>query len=55
MIKTSSQKFKYPENGKSLVDIKAFLISFKGLAVAKNWVRPDSVPLKAFFGLNVKN
>ena len=55
MTKTSRQTFKYPENGKSLLDKKAFFISFKGLSVAKNCLRPESVPLKAFFGLNVKH
>ena len=33
---------------KRLFEVKerAFLINFKGLSVAKNFLRPDSVPLK---------
>ena len=43
MTKKSRQKPKYLENEKSIWgEIKNFFIIFKGLSVAKNWLRPES-------------
>ena len=45
MKKKSRQKLKYPENEKSFwMKWKAFFIIFKGLWVAKNCFRPESLP-----------
>ena len=48
MTKNSRQKSKYFENQNKFQGQKrAFFIIFKGLSVAKNYLRPDKVPLKA--------
>ena len=46
MTKKSTQKLKYLANKKAFeVTQKAFFIIFKELSVAKNCLRPESVPL----------
>ena len=46
MSKNSRQKFEYLENKKTFkVKQKAFFINFKELSVARNSLRPESVPL----------
>ena len=46
MTKKTRQKLKYLKNEKSFRDEKkAFFIIFKELSVAKNCLRPESVPL----------
>ena len=48
MTKKSRQKLKYIENKKSFLmwNKKTFFIIFKGLLVAKNFLKPESAPLK---------
>ena len=49
MTKKSRQKVKCHENEKSFTGkIKSILIIFKGLSVAKNCLRPESVSLIKF-------
>ena len=46
VTKKSRQKFRYHENEKRFYgEIKAFFIVFKGLSVAKIYLRPVSAPL----------
>ena len=46
MSKNSRQKFEYLENKKTFkVKQKAFFINFKELSVARNSLRPETVPL----------
>ena len=41
-----SRQLKYLENEKSFLgETKTFFIIFKGLSVAKNYLRPESAPL----------
>ena len=50
MNKKSRQKLKYLENEKSFLgEIKAFFIIFKGLSVAKNYLRTESASLMLRF------
>ena len=46
MTKKSRQKFKYLGNKKSLYSETRFFISFKGLSIANNCLRPYSAPLR---------
>ena len=47
MTKRSRQKLKYVENGMSFWgEIKTFFIIFKAASAAKNYLRPESAPLK---------
>ena len=51
MNKKSRQKLQYLENGKSFLgEINIIFHPFKGLSVAKNCLRPESVPLTLFVG-----
>ena len=56
MTKKSRQKFKYLENEKSFYgEVKSmFLIIFEGLSVAKNSLKPESVPLNVPTNLFLK-
>ena len=48
--KKSKQKFKYLKNEKSFQgEIKSIFHHFKGLSTAKNFIRPDSAPLRLTF------
>ena len=48
MTKNAKQKLKYLKNEKSFpVEKKTFFIIFKGLSVAKNYLRPESAQSKA--------
>ena len=46
MTKKSRQKFKYLEKEKSFQDeIKSIFLQFSGRSVAKNCLRPETLPL----------
>ena len=48
MTKNSTQKFKNLENDRAFtVKYKPFPVSFKGFPVAKNCLKPESVPLSS--------
>ena len=53
MTKKSRQKLKSLENEKSFWgEIKGIFIIFKGLSIAKNFLRPECAPLKFFMLLH---